>query len=226
MKKAFFVMVLMILAFCLYAQGAERQVTYIDFLFSYFKGTRSELSDDLITSYIRDYYGDVYRQYSNNEFEWHDKIEQYREEFAEKAAAQNLDTAYVIAAGVEFGNYDFDKNGFPVNISAGTFFPLTSNERISLNRVGLFLLDFHKYNFFSMERNEANTFIRSRTESSGTVSRDVRLVIYFKLADFSSSDYLNISTSMDRSRYYPVVGIINRIEVYDNTKKIGDLIIN
>jgi hypothetical protein len=224
MKKIFFVVLSLGFVFNSFSQGSEKSVTYLDCFYSFLRGTNAELTDDLVTRYIRDYHNNIYRQHHNNEFEWHGKIEEYRKELSQKISAQSLDIAYAIVTNVEFNNYDFDKDGFPVNISEGTFFPLDSKERTYLNRIGLYLIDLSNYNFFAMERNDANMFIKNRTSNSGRVDRQVRLLIYFKLADFASADYLNISTLMDKNRYYPLAGIISRIEVYDDTKKIGGLI--
>jgi hypothetical protein len=224
LKKFLFVTVFTLFGYFLSAQATGKVITYLDCLYSYIKGTSMELSNSFVTAYIRDFYYDVYRQYSNNEFEWYDKLEQYKTELSQKSANQDLNVPYVIVTGVNFGNYDFNRNGFPVTIEEGTFFPLVhTNNIMYLNRIGLFLADFYKYNFFLMDSNASNDFVRSRTAAGGSVNREVRLIIYFNIMNFSSPEYINISSGMNRN-YIPVGGTINRIEVYDNTIKISDLV--
>jgi hypothetical protein len=223
LKKILFATVFTLFGYFLSAQATGKMFTYLDCLYSFLKGTSTDLTDNDIEGYIRDYHNDIYRQYRNNEFEWYDKLEQYRTELNSKMASQDLNMDYVIVTNIEFGDYNFTQSGFPVRISEGTFFPISDNNRRYLLQGALFLIDFYKYNFFAMERSNASAFIASRTNSGGMVNRQIRLMIYFKLANFTSREYINIQAETDKN-YFPVAGNISRIEVYDNTIKISDLV--
>ena len=94
-------------------------------------------------------------------------------------------------------DYDFTNEGFPITISAGTFFPFNyfnnwyDYKRTSLlyKRMALKLDSFEKFNFFAMPKDEAKTFLQGRKNSYGNVNRKVALQIYYKIAAFDSDEY-------------------------------------
>jgi len=72
--------------------------------------------------------------------------------------------------------------------------PPKSNERFVdlLPGMALFLNDFHTYNLFKINSNEANAFLKSRTNRNGDVDRQIILRIYFRIINFSSAEYKNL----------------------------------
>jgi hypothetical protein len=193
--------------------------------YTYINGTNPDLTDDLVTNYILDNYYDVYTKYHNNEFQWHDKLDSYRDEIIKKAKEVPPDNEYVIALDISFGNYDFKNNGFSVKINDGTFIPFQSNKYRYMNYVGLYLKEFTKYNFIAMDKDTANVYISSHTSKGENVNRTVTLLIYFKIAqDWNTEEYANISNN--NNKYYWVFGNIEKINVYDDNTEVGSLTIH
>ena len=78
-----------------------------------------------------------------------------------------------------------------------------------------------------MDIDRASSFINSRTDQrpgiASRVNRNVNLVIYFKISPFEMPEYRPFTDAMIRRNYYPIIGIIDRIEVLDGWQKIGYL---
>lgn len=88
---------------------------------------------------------------------------------------------------------------------------------------------FEKYNFFFMPKSDAKTFLQGRKNSQGDVNRQITLQITYKIAKFDSKEYTAFKELALSNDFLPIVGIIEKIEVYDasnskNVKKIGELV--
>jgi len=229
MKKVISICFLFMVTVPLFSQNREQVMDYRDCFFAFIKGTNLSITDQLIEQYINDFHQDFYIKSRRNEFEWREGVKKYREEFDQGLISYgNNNVVYIALTSIEINNYDFDKNGFPVTIKETTFLSLRSTELTykQLNDVGLYFPNLSKYNFVAISADKASDFIKSRTnQNTGYVDRKVTLRIYFKIAPFNTSEYKSIANSMG-SRYYTVLGIIDHIEAFDNTTKLGDLVSN
>ena len=208
-------------------------------LFLYLKGSNTKLTEEDYLTYAKGFHSETYKKYSNDEFEWHDQFNIIKQKCNEEIANADFDSTYVIVTSIEFGDYDFTNEGFPVSIGEGTFIPLGNNSgyykannynSIFMNTSALNLHDFHKYNFFKFAKDDAKAFLQGRKNSRGNVNREVNLQITYKIASHDSAEYKNFANLALSNGYLPVVGIIQSIEVYDaanknKVKKIGELII-
>jgi hypothetical protein len=226
MKKSIFLFYIFISSF-IFAQNSEKNATHLDLYYSYIKGNNLEITDRVVELYIFDYHRTIYDRHRNDDFEWREKIIEYKKEFSENILKTDLNTLYVFQTSIRLGDYDFDNEGFKVNIGSGTFIPFRSevgHRNPALRSVDLFLKDFDKFNFFKIDNKEANAFIKSRTKNN-QVDRSVTLSVFFKIVDFSSVEYKNfVIDKTDREAGFPVLGNIIKIEILNSSKKIGELI--
>lgn len=215
-----------------------------DALYIFFKATGTDLTDEYLP-YAKVVEGDTYIKYHNDPFEWEDKFAQCKKNFDEKVANADLNQFYSVGTSINFGDYDFDKQGYKVTIGAGTYFPMKSvadvytswygnrtpgNDSYFVNEIGLKIQDLDKYNFIPMEKDAAKTFLQSRRYSDGSFNKKVTIFFKYKLAAFDSQEYNTFAASIANENKIPLVGIIEGpIEVYDTTnnatKKIGELVI-
>lgn len=214
-----------------FAQGKSLDATTGFYI--YLKGSEVEISELEELNYAKAEEYNVYSKYHNDEFEWEEQFSKLKENFKNKIKNADMTSEYAIITTAEFGDYDFKTEGFPVKIEDGTFFPIGkvgnyNNDYDSIFRktVALSLDDFSSYNFFKMPKAEAKTFLQSKKSKYGTVDRNIKLLIKYKIADYNSAEYKKFANLALNNDYLPVVGIINSIEVYDkNTnKKISELI--
>lgn len=235
MKKLFLFGLLMIMSVCC-VFGQENILDAKKGLYIYLKGSKTSISEDEYLNYAKAMEYSVYKKYINDEFEWHDQFQLLKKNFDSAIANADLDSEYTVVTNVDFGDFDFSSEGFPVSIGEGTFFPLgradkdwnSSRSSIFMKQVALKLDGFEKYNFFPMPKDQAKTFLQGRKYSNGSVNREITLQIKYKIASYDSSEYKAFSDLALSNNYLPVVGIIQSIEVYDasnskDVKKIGTL---
>lgn len=235
MKKiAVFIAIIfsMVAVFAQTKQLDEKSAFYI-----YIKGSNTVLSADDEVNYARSFEEATYKKYKNDEFEWDEQFSIIKQNLKKQVEEADMDSTYIIGTTLEFGDYDFTNEGFPITISAGTFFPFNyfnnwyDYKRTSLlhKRMALKLDSFEKFNFFAMPKDEAKTFLQGRKNSYGNVNRKVALQIYYKIAAFDSDEYNCFKDLALSNDYLPLVGIIEKIEVYDmanpkSIKKISELV--
>ena len=237
MKKILSIGLLILLSVS-YIFGQDKVMNADAGFFIYLNGSKTKITEDDYLIYAKGFEEENYNKYRNDEFEWHEQFQIMKKNFDKKIQEADLSSTYTIVTSVDFGDYDFTNEGFPVSISADTFFPLGKNSSywvrsnsgtVFSKQTALKLNDFHKYNFFKYAKNDAKTFLQTRKNSYGNVDRSVTLMISYKVASYDSAEYKNFEKIALSNDYLPVVGNIENIEVYDasnqrNIKKIGTLI--
>lgn len=221
--------------------GVSAQVKQLDSksaFYIYLKETKTKISDKEYLNYAKSVEYATYRKYKDDEFEWQDQFAQIKKKFDDAIASASTEGTYCVNTAVEFGDYDFANEKWPVSIGEGTFFPLRSvnssadgsadSGSIIRNQIALSLDGLSKYNGFKMPKEEAKNFLKGRKSSSGYVNREVTISIAYKIASFDSKEYKDFASYALDHDYIPIVGIIDNIEVYDksdsrNVKKIGML---
>ena len=236
MKSIFSIVVLILLSQnVVFAEGnyedtrriSQSNVNYRDLLYVYYKGTKTELTDEILTNYINDFYEDDYKNHRQNEFEWPAVINKHRTELTSKINEANLSTVYTFQTGASFGTYNFEKEGFDVGIDMEYLFVARNGLSVEQGRVDtdlnskailIFVNDINSYNFFKIERNKANALVNSRT-SNGNVNRNITLHISFTINNFFPDVGLFLIAQMNNS----ISARITKIDIYDGPNKIGEL---
>ena len=202
----------------------------------YLKGTKTKLSADEELNYAKVFENETYNKYKNDEFEWDDQFTTIKQNLQKKIEDADFSAIYTVVTEVEFGDYNFTDEGFPVEIGEGTFFPFkrpyywyAAEDSIFEISIALKLDSLNKYNFFTLPKADAKAFLQSRKSSSGYVNRDITVEITYKIASFDSKEYKAFKDLALQNNYLPIVGIIEKIDIYDtsdskNIKKIGELI--
>ena len=235
MKKSIALIGMMLFTGALFSQTKrldENNAYYV-----YLKGTKTKLSAEEELNYAKVFENRIYEQYKNDEFEWDDQFTTIKQNLQKKIEEADLTSVYTVVTGVEFGDYNFTDEGFPVSIGEGTFFPFerpyywfeAARGSIFLDRIALKLDSLNKYNFIAMPKADAKAFLQGRKSGSGYVNREVTLEITYKIASFDSKEYKAFKDLALDNDYLPIVGIVEKIKVYDTTdsnniKEIGELI--
>lgn len=229
MKKFTAIVVSLLMAGAVFAQSDwGENLKWKEAFYAYAAGTNLTLNENQKMFLIKnDFYED--------EFEWEDhkanNVKAIQDEIS--SFKNNKEKKFYAVTNAEFGKYDFEKEGYPVDIAEGVYFQLdkpynsaaTYEEEKSIPDMALWLVDFSKYNFFPMSKDKAKTFQTERKDRYGDINRNIILVIHYTIEDFSSTKYKGIAKTFEKSGYTPVVTNISSIEIYDEkNKKIGDLI--
>lgn len=203
----------------------QSNANYEELLYIYYKGTKIELTEEIVTNYIKDFFESDYNKYRQNEFEWPAILTKYRSVLTSKINNANLATVYTFQTRTSLGNYNFEYEGFDVNIDMeylfvtkrglsigdGTIYPDVASK-------GILLFINNGNNFVKMERNKANAFINSRTKN-GNIDRNVTLHISFSISNFFPDTGIFLIAQLSNS----VSARITKIDVYDGNTKIGEL---
>jgi hypothetical protein len=203
----------------------QSNANYEDLLYIYYKGTNTELTEVIVTNYIKDFFESDYRNYRQNEFEWPAILTKYRNILTSKINTANISAVYTFQTTANLGSYNFENEGFDVNINMeylfvtkrglsigdGTIYPDVASK-------GILLFINNNNNFIKMEKNKANAFINSRTKN-GNVDRKITLHISFSISDFFPDTGIFLIAQMSNS----ISARITKIDVYDGNTKIGEL---
>ena len=236
MKKLLMFLCTSLLCLNIFAQADWGEtLKWKEAFYTYASGTNLTLNENQKMFLIKkDFYKD-WQQFHEDEFEWEDhKAKDVKAIQDELNSFKNYkEKKFYVVTNAEFGKYDFEKEGYPVDIAEGVYFRLdkpynsaaTYEEMKSIPDMALWLVDFSKYNFFPMSKDKAKTFQTERKDRYGDINRKIILVIHYTIEDFSSAKYKGIQKSFANSGYTPVVANISSVEIYDEkNKKIGDLI--
>lgn len=238
MKKFTALVVSLLMGCALFAQTDwGENLKWKEAFYAYVAGTNLALNENQKMFLIKKDFYDDWKQFHEDEFEWEDhKANDVKAIQDEINTFKNYkEKKYYAVTNAEFGKYDFEKEGYPVDIAEGVYFQLdqpynsaaTYEERKSIPDMALWLVDFSKYNLFPMSKDKAKSFQTERKDRYGDINRNIILVIHYTIEDFTSTKYKGIAKTFEKSGYTPVVANISSIEIYDEkNKKIGDLIQN
>ncbi len=208
-------------------------------LYAFFKGTGTDLTDEYLP-YAKVIENSIYTKYHNDPFEWEEQFAKIKGNFNKKVQDVDFNQEYRMSTTVEFGDYDFENQGYKVSIEKETFFPMSSvyyvtggenpgSDSYFRNDFGLKIQDLDKYNFIAMDKNAAKTFLQGRKNRYGDINKQLVISFKYKLADFNSKEYNKFAATIAQDNRIPLVGIVQgAIEVFDkenNYKKIGELTI-
>ena len=206
---------------------SRSNANYRELLYIFYRGTNTELTDQIVTNYIRDFYESDFRNFRQNEFEWPVIFDRHRSQLASRIIGADVSRQFYFETRANLGNYNFELGGFDVrtnieylfvdrrglSVAQGTVHP-EANSRAIL----IFLHNVSNLNFFQIGRDEANAFITSRTRG-GNVDRNVTLRIHFSIHNFFPDTGIFLIAQMNNS----ISARILRIDVYDGQNKIGEL---
>lgn len=159
MKKFTAIVVSLLMAGAVFAQSDwGENLGWKEAFYSYVAGSNLTLNENQKIFLVKKYFYDDWKQFHEDEFEWEDhKANDVKAIQDEINTFKNYkEKKYYELTNVEFGKYDFEKEGYLVDIAEGVYFPLfrpdlrddTYEERTATPDMALWLVDFSKYNFF------------------------------------------------------------------------------
>lgn len=142
-----------------------------------------------VESYMQIYMPDVWNRVKNDEFELHDKKAEAIKIMKERVEAFSLEEDFSIFVGIDFQDYDFEKNVFPVvKMNPNMFF------RAHNVRHGSFPFEYKVFfsnpQFFQdiqMSKDEAKGFVQSRKSSNGQVDRTLATELRFRVTKLKNT---------------------------------------
>ncbi|MEA5446782.1 DUF4852 domain-containing protein [Gammaproteobacteria bacterium AB-CW1] len=150
--------------------------------------------DKLARWYIRQHQRQVYNRYRNDEFEFRRRLEAAKTEGLSWLSDVN-DSPYVMMVNISFGEYDFEREAFPIETrfgegyyfyqsGSGVSAPFEKPDGAAHERLdelsSMVIMSFRNYEvmqdlYLPMSPEKAEAFVAERRNSRGTVNRSLRL---------------------------------------------------
>src|SRR5690606_2516048 len=119
-----------------------------------------------VDSYMQVFRPEVWHRYKNDEFELQDKRDETVEIMKNKISSFSLDEEFVIHTAFKFGDYDFEKQVFPLDALYPETYFFDSDVRRAAGAFSheykVFFRNPGKVDFISMSKEDARGFVKSR----------------------------------------------------------------
>ena len=172
-----------------------------------------------------------YTRLKNDEFEWGDAVKEAKENFAkisEQYKNYSKDKTFVSLLSAEFGEYNFEKEAFPIErfISSNSYVNIGDSSSINSsshgsNNVCCSKLVFDNVNeekhFIKMPKEEAKGFLKGKKDKWGNIKRQIGVDIEFGVSKSELSETL---THPNDYAIIKVTGHIKKLIVRDMDGKI------
>lgn len=169
------------------------------------KYENSNIDNNFIEEYLRRFDYLNYQKIKQNEFEYQREIPQIKTLLENTLNKIDIDNVYVLKLDGIFGNYDFNNKVFPVK--ANYIYDNTiSNPFVSFNKYQIVFSNYDKKQKMNCPEHVAEKFLKRRDDGTGSINREVILLIYFK------TDNQIPTTKRIKGKLY---ANIEKIEVYD-----------
>lgn len=142
-----------------------------------------------VDSYMELFRPEVWSRYKNDEFELEEKRKQTIEIMKKQADNFSLEEEFVALVREDFGDYNFEKEEFPVRDTIGGNFFLHKDNRRNGAFPGKFKVLFENPEVFGgldLPPAEAKRFLAQRKDSRGNVDRTVYILIKFRITDLTN----------------------------------------
>jgi hypothetical protein len=190
--------------------------------YAYFNKTNKTPDADDTEVFISEVHEDEYRQYwrSNDEFGKRKFLQQVEPQIKNGISQFDSKALYLAAREIRLDEYNFDKEGFPISYYSGA-------ANIGPDRFDVLVVfsNSDDFQFMKMSPDDAETFLKSRRNWTGSANRDVIMVFYFKVADLNKA-FDDLCKKRQYNRGFLLMhGIIEKVEVYDkyNDVVVGEL---
>jgi hypothetical protein len=187
--------------------------------YAYFNKTKKTPTDYNTQEFISNVYEDEYRQYwgRNDEFGKRRVLQEVTPKIKDGIANFDSKLVYLAAREISIGEYDFDKEGFPIGYYSGAV-DLGDN---AFNVLMVFS-NSDNFQFFKIAPEKADAFLKSRINWTGRPNRDIIMLFYFKVAEINKAFDDLYKKRGYNAGFLPLHGIIEKVEVYD---KYNDVIV-
>jgi len=184
--------------------------------YAYFNKTKKTPSADETELYIAAVFPEEYEQYwrRNDEFGKRRVSQQADQKMKAGIAAFDPRVLYGVASKVDLGEYDFKKEGFPLD-------GYNDSVEVGPYRFDVLLVfsNNDNFNFFKINPDAADAFLKSRLNWTGSANRDIVMIIHFKVGELNKT----FNDLVKRRQYFArpfLHGVIEKVEVYDKYNEI------
>lgn len=155
------------------------------------KLTKSFDYEVYVDSYMQIYREPVWKKYRDDEFELESKRQETIKIMKDRFEQFDLSQEFIIHTFINFNEYDFDAEEFPLEgFTASSYFPVSRNRYYSNNVFpNKYKVSFENYDIvknLKMDKSAAKQFVQNRKDRYGKVDRKIPIQVKFKVQEKSS----------------------------------------
>jgi len=148
-----------------------------------------------VDTYMKLYRFPVWQKYKNDEFELEEKRQQTIELMQQRIESFDLNEEFTLRTSVEFEQYDFKTEEFPLTQLSGNSYFYNSNNRVdSYAFARVYQVYFKNTDIFGnleMQKEDAKNFVQSKKTPTGRIKRALPMEIKFVIVERNGNDDLN-----------------------------------
>jgi hypothetical protein len=164
--------------------------------------------DDYKKEYLYRFKRELYLQTHEDEFDYQKSLNIAKNEMQQTIDNFDFNQEFSVLTRMQVGNYDFDKNGFPLSEEQMVLSLVDMNIFLDYKSVDIFFPNYPEFTFVQVDSELANSFVKRRKDNNGNVNRTVFLLINFNLIEKGE----NIDQELKGNI---ILGEIKSIEFYD-----------
>ena len=195
---------------------------------TYYATSGDTIDEKIYVRYARDYHYEIYKKYREDEFEWHNRLSEIKDELNGHIKRYDINSInYWDTLTTELGRYDFKAKGFSYkSLSPTTYISYRSPRGYSsdMKSVRLFFENSGDFNFLPYPEDTAKKFVQDRKDKYGDIDREVFTIVHFTLLPVKSKESQAVLNAVGANPYYyNLVARINKIEVYEDKERIMEM---
>ena len=169
-----------------------------------------------------------YKENCRDEFSFHSYLSKKEEELKKLLADFDNEKLYILPVELEFGNYDFENNSFPI-VWDGNVMPLlkdqtenliprdVNNEGIDLMDLNVFVENRDDFSNFKVHPTKAKMLVDHRKSSVGSIDRTLYASLWIKIKSIAGDELYSDYDIHDKSKIF-LICEVQRIDLFeDNT---------
>lgn len=170
--------------------------------------------DKFVKEYFVRFKSEEYNNVKQDEFELKSFVNKTVETLKEKVGKVDTAIVYSMITSANLGEYDFNTKSFSFNLNNSSY-SLLSNRRIFGLKTSELILVVNSSKIgskFNISPEDANTFLKIRKSSDGSIDRKAYLMVHFKLRIASKNAFADYPAKSS----YNFIADVKRIDFYDS----------
>ncbi|OFX18842.1 MAG: hypothetical protein A2033_06575 [Bacteroidetes bacterium GWA2_31_9] len=171
--------------------------------------------------YLYRFLHETYKKNQNDEFEYNSDLQTAKTILKKNIEEIDTSTIYSIYTKLSFQEYNFEKEGFPLEGDTlvlkvvEPIMRIFAHSKSDYNNIVLAFSNFRKFKFININKDDAKKLIIRRKDNLGKINRDVYAKIFFKLKGANYSD---------KTPQRALIGDLIKIDLYEFKSLKGNFI--
>ncbi|ALO17386.1 hypothetical protein L21SP5_03792 [Salinivirga cyanobacteriivorans] len=176
------------------------------------------VSKDIAKEYLYLFHRNKYNSIREDEFEFHQNLKETQKKLTDLLEMQDTSKVFIMNFKDEVGNYDFDKEAFPIKwkhngeqVYTDLWEILTpydiNKDKVKLTDLRIQFNNTNQFSELKLNMEKASQFVKFNKDNSGNVDRDIYMKISFRITGLKDGN--KVTKSYYRGEKYLTANIIS-----------------